>query len=194
MHPATARTLQLTHSRPHNRDQPHLHQLQLQEANHNISQRLINIVDSNHPPLQAHSSYARYNHFERPFRAKNPNRDRNKREIELENEKLFNRLVGMKPRIGSLSEWKDHHDRTSSYSKIKSRYQPVSKEHADRGSLYHSTLPEALQELEASLRRIRNSGKGRGGLGISREGVRVELPKVEKKKGRGLYYDIDLYL
>jgi len=50
-----------------------------------------------------------------------------------------------------------------------------------------------LQELEASLRRIRNSGKGRGGLGIDSSGARVELPKVEKKK-KGLYYDIDLYL
>ena len=98
----------------------------------------------------------------------------------------------MRPRIGSLSEWKEHQEKTISYSKIKSRYLPASKEQVERQSLYVSGLPEALQELEASLRKIRCSGKGRGGLGISRDGRRVELPRVEKKKGRGLYYEIDL--
>ena len=49
--PSTARTIELTHSRPHNRDIPYLQQLELQFSNKNITHRLIDIFDSNHSPL-----------------------------------------------------------------------------------------------------------------------------------------------
>lgn len=63
MSPATSRTLELAHSRPHNRDLSHLQSHQINYDNNAIIHRLISISDRSKSPLSRYHEYSQYNEF-----------------------------------------------------------------------------------------------------------------------------------
>ena len=87
----------------------------------------------------------------------------------------------MKSRVGSHSEWDAHHQNTSNYSKIKSRYPQSTDRQHHRLNLYQSSLPKELLQLEADLRRERGQDRARGPA-ASRKKWEIELPKIGRQR------------